>query len=122
MATIQDIESWLGDFAGETSEDTKHEIARAWDQIRETHLPEAREETDQITEEMRDAAGMYLLGDTTIMKKRRDYQRAQRAAALELDELKGVMIAADAHGESIAHIAREAGVTRATAYKWLGRV
>jgi DNA-directed RNA polymerase specialized sigma24 family protein len=66
-------------------------------------------------------AAMWILGDTSIRKQLREWQKARRAEQIALDQLKGAMIAADLHGEPIARIAAEVGITRPTVYSWLGK-
>ena len=114
--TIQDVESWLGDAAGEIDTDTKGEIAVAWDRVREAASAEFGGEAEQVATEALTVAAMYLLGDTTVRKQERAYARACRAAEQAKMELRGAMIAADVRGEPMSRIAAEAGVTRATAY------
>ena len=120
--TIQDVESWLGDAAGEIDTDTKGEIAVAWDRVREAASAEFGGEAEQVATEALTVAAMYLLGDTTVRKQERAYARACRAAEQAKMELRGAMIAADVRGEQMSRIAAEAGVTRATAYAWVRRV
>lgn len=117
--TIQDVESWLGDAAGEIDTDTKGEIAVAWDRVREAASAEFGGEAEQVATEALTVAAMYLLGDTTMRKQERAYARACRAAEQAKMELRGAMIAADVRGEPMSRIAAEAGVTRATAYAWV---
>ena len=117
--TIHDVETWLGDFAGETDEHTKGEIAVAWDRVREAAEKEFGGEAEQVAADALTAATMYLLGDTTVRKQERAYARACRAAEQAKMELRGAMIAADVRGEPMSRIAAEAGVTRATAYAWV---
>ena len=117
--TIQDVESWLGDFAGETDEHTRGEIAVAWDRVREAAEKDFGGEAEQVADETLSAAAMYLVGDTTVRKQERAYARACRAAEKAKLELRGAMIAADVRGEPMSRIAAEAGVTRATAYAWV---
>ena len=117
--TIQDVESWLGDAAGEIDTDTKGEIAVAWDRVREAASAEFGGEAEQVATEALTVAAMYLLGDTTVRKQERAYARACRAAEKAKLELRGAMIAADVRGEPMSRIAAEAGVTRATAYAWV---
>lgn len=117
--TIQDVESWLGDAAGEIDTDTKGEIAVAWDRVREAASAEFGGEAEQVADETLSAAAMYLVGDTTVRKQERAYARACRAAEKAKLELRGAMIAADVRGEPMSRIAAEAGVTRATAYAWV---
>lgn len=118
MASVQDYEvrAWLGHVSDETDDQTVSAIMEAWDRISELYG-----EDEQGADDARAQAAMWILGDTSIRKQLREWQKAQQAAARALDQLKGAMIAAEMHGEPIARIAAEVGVTRSTVYSWLGK-
>ena len=111
-----EVRAWLGPVSDETDDETVAAIIEAWDRISELYGDD-----EEGAQEARTQAGMWILGDTSIRKQFREWQKAQQAAALTLDRLKGAMVAADLHGEPIARIAAEVGVTRSTVYKWLGK-
>lgn len=117
METIEaDVRSWLGPISAETDDETVWAIKLAWDRIGELY---GDDETG--AQEAKTQAGMWILGDTSIRRRLREWEKARQAAQAALDQLKGTMIAADLHGEPIARIAAEVGVTRQTVYKWLGK-
>ena len=111
-----EVRAWLGPVSDETDDETVAAIIEAWDRITELY---GDDETG--AQEARTHAGMWILGDTSIRRQLREWEKAQQAAQVALDQLKGTMVAADLHGEPIARIAAEVGITRPTVYSWLGK-
>lgn len=111
-----EVRAWLGPVSDETDDETVAAIIGAWDRITELYG-----EDEEGAQEARETAGAWVLGDATVRRQVKDWQKAQVEAARAFDQLKGVMVAADLHGEPIARIADEVGVTRSTMYKWLGK-
>lgn len=90
---------------------------RAAERIRDIYRvqhPSEGEDAADMTSEQLVGASMLALGDTDL--------RTLGAAAMDaLDRLAGAMVAADIRGLTITEIATQAGVTRPTVYKRLGR-
>lgn len=63
----------------------------------------------------------YALGDADLHALGMEVEGAQNRLLTALDRLAGAMVAAEASGLTVTEIARQAGVTRATVYKRLGR-
>ena len=117
MATQEyEVRAWLGPISAETDDETVAAIIEAWDRITELYG-----EDEEGAQEARETAGAWVLGDATVRRQVKDWQKAQVEAARAFDQLKGVMVAADLHGEPIARIAAEVGITRTTVYSWLGK-
>lgn len=93
---------------------------RIRDIYREQHSDAAEDEADMASEQLVGAA-QYALGDADLDSLGTEAAAAQRAAMDALDRLAGAMVAADIHGLTITEIATQAGVTRPTVYKRLGR-
>ena len=116
-----EVRAWLGPISAETDDETVQAIMAAWDRINEVYGTDPESDDVEGAHEASTRAAMWILGDTSIRKQLREWQKARRVEQLALDQLKGAMIAADLHGEPIARIAAEVGITRPTVYSWLGK-
>ena len=109
---------------GQGSEKQQELFQKASERIRDIfradHPGEDEDEADMTSEQLVGAA-MVALEDADLRELGADAARAQRAAMDALDRLAGAMVAADIHGLTITEIATQAGVTRPTVYKRLGR-
>lgn len=97
---------------------------QAAERISEIYLeqyPNDPEDEKDMTSKQLVGASMLALGDTDLRTLGAEAARAQQAALDALDRLAGAMVAADIRGLTITEIATQAGVTRPTVYKRLGR-
>ena len=121
MSITDDTSAYLD---GHGSEDQQQLFQQAAERIRDIYRadnPDGAEDAADMTREQMVGAAMLALGDTDLRTLGAEAARAQRAAMDALDRLAGAMVAADIRGLTITEIATQAGVTRPTVYKRLGR-
>ena len=109
---------------GQGSDEQQELFQKAAKRIRDIYQeqhPDAAEDEADMTSEQLVGASMVALGNADLRELGSEANRAQRAARDALDRLAGAMVAADIHGLTITEIATQAGVTRPTVYKRLGR-
>ena len=80
----------------------------------------AEDEQTMVAEQLVGAVE-YALGDADLHALGMEVKGAWNRLFTALDRLAGAMVAAEASGLTVTEIARQAGVTRATVYKRLGR-
>ena len=80
----------------------------------------AEDEQTMVAEQLVGAVE-YALGDADLHALGMEVEGAWNRLFTALDRLAGAMVAAEASGLTVTEIARQAGVTRATVYKRLGR-
>ena len=80
----------------------------------------AEDEQTMVAEQLVGAVE-YALGDADLHALGMEVEGAWSRLFTALDRLAGAMVAAEASGLTVTEIARQAGVTRATVYKRLGR-
>ena len=80
----------------------------------------AEDEQTMVAEQLVGAVE-YALGDADLHALGMEVEGAWNRLFTALDRLAGAMVTAEASGLTVTEIARQAGVTRATVYKRLGR-
>ena len=121
MGITDETRAYLGDDGTPEQQNLFQSAAeRIRDIYRVQHPSEGEDAADMTSEQMVGAA-MLALGDTDLRTLGAEAAHAQRAAMDALDRLAGAMVAADIRGLTITEIATQAGVTRPTVYKRLGR-
>lgn len=117
--TRDELDAWLGDAAGEASEDQKEALLRVSEMVAERY-PDEDDPSD--SEQCFAGAGMVILGDETIEGLRDEWQAARQAADEARARFAGaVMAAVTYHGWSEAALAERLGVARMTVRKALGK-
>ena len=100
--------------------DRINEIYREQNPIDPDSESPAEDEQTMVAEQLVGAVE-YALGDADLHALGMEVEGAWNRLFTALDRLAGAMVAAEASGLTVTEIARQAGVTRATVYKRLGR-
>ena len=119
---MSDIDAYLGDFAGDLSDEQKDDLARAFDAI-DARYPLDDEGQDDWADERESActaAAMVTFGDDSLGNIADQWQGARRFERDRMASLTGAIIAA-AQTMPETQVAAAAGVDRMTVRKALGK-
>lgn len=121
MQITDETRAYLNDTGTPEQQMLFQEAAERISEIYREQYPNDPEDEKGMTSEQLVGASMLALGGTDLRTLGAEAAGAQRAALDALDRLAGAMVAADIRGLTITEIATQAGVTRPTVYKRLGR-
>ena len=125
------IDTYLGDIAGEITTEQRDLIRQAADAI-DTNLRAAykddaesegfEDDIDDLSQDQFATAVRIILGDTTIEAVSSAETDARASYMAAIDATTGAMIAARLMGATPTEIARATGISRVTIYKRLGSI
>lgn len=113
-----DVAAWLGDFAGEVSEEQGDTLAEVFDLV-EARWPDP--DQADVRRGVLTGAAQIVLGDDTLEGLGEAAQRARLAEQEARDLLTGALLVSAGTGVSEVELARRASTTRMTVRKALGK-